>query len=128
MRCDAVLLSTHRRADTLCRALPERNPGGFGAHLLSVGIQVALVVGVPLLVAAVAGDALDRRFGTTPWLGLALIVLGLGVAGAGMFWVLRRYMRLNPVPPTSEAAREAGRRWLREIEERERKREAGEED
>lgn len=89
---------------------------------------MAVVVGGPLLVAAYVGDALDRQLGTTPWLGLVSILVGLTVAGALMFAVIRRYIRLNPVPPTSDAARQAGRRWEREIEERERHREAGEED
>ena len=86
------------------------------------------MVAVPLLAAAYVGDALDRRFGTTPWLGLVAILVGLAIAGAGVFLVLRRYVQLNPVPPTSEAAREAGKRWQREIEERERRRESGEEE
>lgn len=85
------------------------------------------MVGGPLLVAAYVGDALDRQLGTTPWLGLLAIFVGLGVAGVGMFLVIRRYIRMNPVPPTSDAAREAGRQWQREIEERERRREGGEE-
>jgi hypothetical protein len=41
---------------------------------------------------------------------------------------LRRYLAANPDQPASEEAREAGRAWEREIRERERKREAGEED
>ncbi len=93
-----------------------------------MGTQVAVVVGGPLLLAAYAGDALDRSFGTAPWLGLVSILIGLAVAGLGAFFVLRRYVKGNPVPPTSEAAREAGRRWRHEIEERERRREAGEEE
>lgn len=108
--------------------LPERDPGSFGRDLLSVGIQVAVVVGGPLLVAAYVGDALDRQLGTTPWLGLLAIFVGLGVAGVGMFLVIRRYIRMNPVPPTSDAAREAGRQWQREIEERERRREGGDQE
>lgn len=113
---------------TLPVDLPERGPGSFGRDLLSVGTAVAVVVGGPLLVAAYVGDALDRQLGTTPWLGLVSILVGLTVAGALMFAVIRRYIRLNPVPPTSDAARQAGRRWEREIEERDRRREAGEED
>lgn len=86
------------------------------------------MVGGPLLVAAYVGDALDRQLGTTPWLGLVAILVGLGVAGVGMFLVIRRYIRMNPVGPTSDAAREAGRRWQGEVEERERRREAGEQE
>ncbi len=92
-----------------------------------MGFQVAVVVGGPLLVAAVIGQKLDERFGTTPNLALVTMLAGLVVAGLGMFVIIRRYIALNPVPPTSEAAREAGRRWEREIQERERKKETGEE-
>jgi F0F1-type ATP synthase assembly protein I len=84
------------------------------------------VVGIPLLAAAFIGDTLDRQLGTTPTLGLISILLGLAIAGVGTFFVLRRYLAANPDQPTSEKAREAGRAWDQEIQERERKREAGE--
>jgi len=92
-----------------------------------MGFQVAVVVGGPLLVAAYVGQKLDDALGTAPNLALVSILVGLAVAGLGMFVIIRRYIALNPVPPTSEAAREAGRRWEREIAEREAKKEAGEE-
>ena len=85
-------------------------------------------MGGPLLAAAVIGQALDERYGTAPNLGLLSIMVGLALAGLGMFVIIKRYLALNPSEPTTGAAREAGRRWEREIEERERKREAGEED
>ena len=74
------------------------------------------------------GDALDRQMGTTPTLGLVSILLGLAVAGLGTFFVLRRYLAANPDQPASDKAREAGRAWDSEIQERERKREAGEDE
>ena len=86
------------------------------------------MVGVPLLAAAFVGDALDRRLGTAPTLGLVSILVGLAVAGLGAFFVLRRYLAANPDQPVSEKARSAGRAWQREIEEREQRRDAGEED
>jgi len=86
------------------------------------------VVGIPLLAAAYFGDALDRQLGTTPTLGLVAILIGLAIAGLGTFFVLRRYLAANPDQPASEKAREAGRAWDREIQERERKREAGEDE
>ena len=92
-----------------------------------MGFQVAVVVGGPLLVAAAVGQKLDESFGTAPNLALVSILVGLAVAGLGMFAVIIRYLAQNPTPPTSEAARETGRRWEREIAERERKRETGEE-
>jgi len=93
-----------------------------------MGFQVAVVVGGPLLIAAVVGQKLDEKFGTAPNLGLVSILLGLALAGLGMFLVLKRYIAANPQEPVSDAARQAGRRWDREITERERKKEAGEND
>jgi hypothetical protein len=107
--------------------LPERGSGTYGGDLLAMGFQVAVVVGGPLLIAAVVGQKLDERFGTTPNLGLVSILIGLAVAGLGMFVVIKRYIDANPTPPVSDAAREAGRRWERETLEQERKKEAGEE-
>lgn len=92
-----------------------------------MGFQVAVVVGGPLLVAAYVGQRLDEQFGTAPTLALVSILVGLAVAGLGMFLIIRRYIARNPVPPTSDAAREAGKRWDREIQEREHKKESGEE-
>ena len=92
-----------------------------------MGFQVAVVVGGPLLAAAYIGQRLDEQFGTAPNLALVTILAGLAVAGLGMFLIIRRYIERNPLPPTSDAAREAGRRWEREIQEREQKKEAGEE-
>jgi hypothetical protein len=60
-------------------------------------------------------------------LGLVAILVGLAVAGLGMFVIIRRYIARNPTPPTSEAAREAGRRWERDIQDQEKKKESGEE-
>lgn len=91
-----------------------------------MGFQVAVVVGGPLLIAAVVGQKLDERFGTAPNLGLVSILVGLAIAGLGMFLVIKRYLEANPQQPVSDAAREAGRSWEREIAERERKKEAGE--
>jgi F0F1-type ATP synthase assembly protein I len=108
--------------------LPERAPRSYGGDLLSIGFQIAVVVGIPLLAAAFIGDSLDRQLGTTPTLGLVSILVGLAVAGLGTFFVLRRYLAANPDQPVSDKAREAGRAWDREIQERERKREVGEED
>ena len=108
--------------------MPERNQGSLGGDLISIGIQVALAVGIPVVVAAVVGNALDQRFGTSPAILLLLVLVGLGVAAAGVFLILRRYLALNPVRPPTEAARAAGRRWQAEIDERERRREEGEEE
>ncbi len=92
-----------------------------------MGFKVAVVVGGPLLIAAVVGQRLDESFGTGPTLGLVSILVGLTVAGLGMWWVIKSYIDANPQEPVSDAAREAGRRWEREVTEQERKKEQGEE-
>jgi hypothetical protein len=119
-------LSGRLRAINLFSALPERGSGSYGGDLLSMGFQVAVVVGGPLLIAAYVGQKLDETYGTAPNLALVAILAGLVVAGLGMFVIIKRYIALNPTPPTSDAAREAGRRWEREISDQERKKDAGE--
>lgn len=96
----------------------------LGGDLLAMIWQIAAVVAVPLIVGALVGNWLDERYGTAPWALLVSILAGLGLAGGGMFAVLRRYVEENPAGAVTDAAREAGRRWEREIEEE--KREAGE--
>ena len=108
--------------------LPERAPRSFGGDLLVIGFQIAVVVGIPLLAAAWIGDQLDRNLGTAPTLGLVSILAGLAIAGLGTYLVLRRYLAANPDQPVSDRARAAGRAWEREIQDQERKREAGEDD
>ena len=102
--------------------MPERGPGGIAGDLLAISWQVAAVVGVPLFGAAWLSQTATQDTGAQ----LAIVLGGLAVAGLGMGLVIRRYIAMNPVPPTSEAAREAGRRWQREIEEQEREKEADE--
>lgn len=108
--------------------MPERSRRGLGGDFLAIGLQIAAVMAVPLLVAAYAGVWLDQQAGTKPWLLVLAILLGLGVAGMGAYVVLRRYWEEHPLPPVTEEARRAGRRWDFEIEERRRRREAGEEE
>lgn len=109
-------------------ALPERNRGSLGGDFFAIGLQVAAVMAIPMLVAVYAGAWLDDRLGTKPWLLLVAIFVGLGLAGLGSFAVLRRYWVAHPLPPVTEEARRAGRRWAAEIEEARRRKEAGEEE
>ncbi len=120
-------MSIGLRAANLFTRLQGRGSGSYGGDLLSMGFQVAVVVGGPLLIAAVVGLKLDESFGTAPNLGLVSILVGLVIAGLGMFLVIKRYIDANPQQPVSDAAREAGRRWESEIAEQERKKEQGEE-
>ncbi|MBI2323432.1 MAG: hypothetical protein HYY42_00485 [Chloroflexi bacterium] len=103
--------------------MPERSPGGVAGDVLGISWQVAVAVGVPLFAAA----WLSQQVTQDTALQLVVVIAGLVVAGAGMYLVIRRYMAAHPVPPTTEAAREAGRRWDREIDERARKKEADQE-
>ena len=80
---------------------------------------------VPIAVGAWLGLKVDAAAGTTPWGLLALIFLGMAIAGAGVFGLIKRFTEDNPVRPSTDRAREAGRRWDAEIKERERKRDEG---
>lgn len=84
--------------------------------------QVGLTVAVPIVLGAWLGQKLDERLGTAPWGLLGLTFVGMAVAGLGVAMLVRRYMQENPIGPTSDAARKAGRRWEAEIEQSERRR------
>ena len=93
--------------------------------MLKMGLQVAVAIGLPLLVGTFGGDAVDKAFGSGPWGLLVGILLGLVVGGLALFGVLRRYLS-QPVGQPTDRARAAGQRWDAEIQERERRRETGE--
>lgn len=80
---------------------------------------------VPIAFGAWLGLKLDEAAGTSPWGLLGLIFLGMALAGVGVWMQIRRFVEENPVRPSTERAREAGRRWEAEIQERERKRDEG---
>lgn len=90
--------------------------------------QVGLVIAVPIALGAWLGVKLDEAAGTSPWGLLLTIAAGTVVAGAGVWRLIDRYTDENPVRPSTDRAREAGRRWEADIRERERKREADEEE
>ncbi|HET8567674.1 MAG TPA: AtpZ/AtpI family protein [Candidatus Limnocylindria bacterium] len=103
-----------------------RNPGGARSNAAILG-QVGIIIAVPIAVAAWLGAKLDETSGTSPWGLLAAISVGIVVAGFGVARLIKRFTDENPITPSSERAREAGRRWEAEIRENERKREEGEE-
>ena len=90
--------------------------------------QVGIVVAVPIALGAWLGLRVDEALGSEPWGLLTSIFAGMIVAGAGVWGLIKRHSDANPIRPSSDRAREAGRRWEAEIRERERRREAGEED
>lgn len=102
--------------------MPERNSRGFGGDALAISWQVAVAVGLPLFGAAWLSQQITQDVAGQ----LIVMTLGLVIAGAGMYGVIRRYLAAHPAVPTSEAARRAGQAWEREIAERERKKESQE--
>ncbi|HEY6959066.1 MAG TPA: AtpZ/AtpI family protein [Candidatus Limnocylindria bacterium] len=99
-----------------------RTPGGARSNAAILG-QVGITVAVPIALGAWLGLKLDEAAGTSPWGLLGLIFLGMALAGVGVWMQIRRFVEENPVRPSTERAREAGRRWEAEIQERERERE-----
>jgi len=86
--------------------------------------QVGLVIAVPIALGAWLGLKLDGALGTSPWGLLGLIFVGMAIAGIGVGMLIKRYADDNPVEGASERAREAGRRWQAEVDERERQKKA----
>jgi len=86
--------------------------------------QVGLVIAVPIALGAWLGLKLDGALGTSPWGLLGLIFVGMAIAGVGVGMLIKRYADDNPVAGASERAREAGRRWQAEVDERERQKKA----
>ncbi len=85
--------------------------------------QVGLIIAVPIALGAWLGLKLDAALGTSPWGLLGLIFLGMAAAGGGVVVLIKRYTEENPVTPSSERAREAGRTWQADTAEEERRKE-----
>jgi hypothetical protein len=104
-----------------------RPPGGARSNAAILG-QVGLTIAVPIVVGAWLGLKLDEAAGTSPIGLLGLIFVGMAIAGGGVWLLIKRFTDDNPIGPSSDRAREAGRRWEAEIRERERQRETGEDE
>ena len=87
--------------------------------------QVGFIIAVPIALGAWLGLKVDAALGTSPWGLLGLIFVGMAAAGGGVAVLIKRYTEENPVTPSSERAREAGRRWQAEIDEEQRRRDEG---
>jgi F0F1-type ATP synthase assembly protein I len=96
-----------------------RTPGGARSNAAILG-QVGFIIAVPIAVGAWLGLQIDRAAGTSPIGLLVLIFMGMVIAGVGVALMIRRYSEENPIAPSTERAREAGRRWQAEIDARER--------
>ena len=72
---------------------PPRKDEQFSA-LRSAGLLLAIptLLIVSPLVGFFAGGWFDRRFGTSPWLGILGLVLGFVTAGRETDGIYRRYM------------------------------------
>lgn len=90
--------------------------------------QVGLIIAVPVALGAWLGLMLDEAAGTAPWGLLGLIFAGMAVAGLGVARLVQRHWDDNPITPSTDRAREAGRKWEAEIQERQRDRERAAED
>ena len=101
-----------------------RPPGGARSNAAILG-QVGFIIAVPIAIGAWLGLQIDRAAGTSPIGLLVLIFMGMAIAGVGVALMIRRYADENPVEPSTERAREAGRRWEAEIREKERQEEEG---
>jgi ATP synthase protein I len=55
----------------------------------AVGIEIAVAIAIGYL----GGSYLDRKFGTTPWIGYAGLVAGIGAAIKALVRVVRYYRR-----------------------------------
>jgi F0F1-type ATP synthase assembly protein I len=85
--------------------------------------QVGLTIAVPIALGAWLGLKLDAVLGTSPWGLLGLTFVGMAAAGGGIYVLIKRFAEENPVTPSSERAREAGRTWRAETAEEERRKE-----
>ena len=96
-----------------------RTPGGARSNAAILG-QVGLIIAIPIALGAWLGLKLDEALGISPWGLLGLIFVGMAIASLGVGLLIKRFAEANPVTGASERAREAGRRWQAEIDERER--------
>ena len=87
--------------------------------------QVGFTIAVPIALGAWLGLKLDAALGTSPWGLLGLIFVGMAAAGGGVALLIKRYADENPITPSTERAREAGRRWQAEVDEEQRRRDEG---
>lgn len=90
--------------------------------------QVGIVIAAPIALGAWLGLKIDEALGSEPWGLLATIFAGTIAAGAGVWGLIVRFEKEDPIRPSTDRAREAGRRWDAEIRERERRRESGQDE
>ena len=55
--------------------------------------QVSSWVVVPIVLALIAGKALDTRYGTKPWIFLGLTTVAFGISCYGIVRVISKYIK-----------------------------------
>lgn len=69
---------------------PNRDPSGMRSAATLLAIPSLLIVSP--LVGFFLGDLGDKRFHTSPWLGLAGLVLGFATAGREVWIIYKKYL------------------------------------
>ena len=74
--------------------MPGTNEDPRYEGLRSAGLLLAIptILIVAPLVGFFIGNWLDRRFKTSPWLGIIGLILGFAAAGRETFLIYRRYL------------------------------------
>lgn len=62
-------------------------------NMVNLASELGFIIALPLVVFAIAGKALDHKFGTTPWLTLAGILLAIISTTLWMVKRLRAYIK-----------------------------------
>ncbi len=68
-----------------------KRPGNKGLRSAGLLLAIPTLLIVSPLVGFFLGGWLDRRFGTSPWLTLAGLLLGFVAAGRETYQIYRRY-------------------------------------
>ncbi len=68
-----------------------KRPGSKGLRSAGLLLAIPTLLIVSPLVGFFLGGWLDRRFGTSPWLTLAGLLLGFVAAGRETYQIYRRY-------------------------------------
>ncbi len=71
---------------------PDRRPGDSALRSAATLVAIPTLLIVSPLVGFFLGDLGDKRFHTSPWLGLAGLVLGFVAAGREVWLIYRRYL------------------------------------
>ncbi len=71
---------------------PDKRPGDSALRSAAMLVAIPSLLIVSPLVGFFLGDLGDKRFHTSPWLGLIGLVLGFVAAGREVWLIYRRYL------------------------------------